>query len=194
MLLAVGAANAGLLLYYPLVSSAGQFFERYFTPLKLLVFILLAILIARLLAAAGRRLVAAALVLIVALATVATNVFWIARDYALPWRSHLGPEAYQIVRSRFASDNSRIGMFESGRLGFLYPTRVVNLDGKMNVEALKAVRSGTLERYLRSANLDYVMLHNEDVEYFDKTLPAWRKAWRKAPDMIGEFLVFEKIP
>ena len=192
--IAFAAANAGLLLYYPLASSAGQFFERYFTPLKLLVFVLLAILIARLLAAAGRSLAATALALVLAAGTVGTNVYWIARDYSRPWRSHMGPEAYEIVRSRYATDNSRIGMFESGRLGFLYPTRVVNLDGKMNVEALRAVRSGTLDRYIQSANLDYVMLHDEDVDYFDKTIPAWRKSWRKIPEMIGEFEVFEKIP
>jgi hypothetical protein len=84
-------------------------------------------------------------------------------------------------------------MFESGRLAFLYPTRVVNLDGKMNVEALRAVLSGTLERYLKSANLDYVMLHDEDVEYFDKSVPAWRTSWRKIPEMIGECDVFERI-
>ncbi len=194
VLTAFAAADAGLLLYYPLASSAGQFFERYFAPLKLLVFVLLAILIARLLAAAGRSVVAAALALVLAAGTVATNVYWIARDYSLPWRSHMGPEAYKIVRSRYATDNSRIGMFESGRLGFLYPTRVVNLDGKMNVEALRAVRSGTLEPYMQSANLDYVMLHDEDVDYFDKTIPAWRKSWRKIPDMVGEFEVFEKVP
>jgi hypothetical protein len=194
VLLAFGAANACLLLYYPLASSAGQFFERYFVPLKLLVFVLLAILIVRLWAAAGRGFVASALVLVLAAGTVAPNVYWVARDYSRPWRSHLGPEAYDIVRSRYATGNSRIGMFESGRLGFLYPTRVVNLDGKMSVEALRAVLSGTLDRYLQSANLDYVMLHDEDVEYFDQTIPAWRKSRRKAPDMIGEFVVFEKIP
>lgn len=194
VLLAFAAANAALLLYYPLASSAGQFFERYFSPLKLLVLMLLALLIARLVAAAGRSLVAAALVSAVALATVASNLFWIVRDYALPWRSYIGLEAYEIVRSRFAAGTSRIGMFESGRLGFLYPTRVVNLDGKMNVDALRAVLSGTLESYLQTANLDYVMLHPGDVDYFDKTLPDWRKSWRKAPDTIGEFLVFEKVP
>ena len=193
ILVAFGAADACLLLYYPLASSAGQFFERYFTPLKLLVFVLLAVLIARALAVAGRSLLANALVLTLAVATIGTNLYWIARDYSLRWRSHLGPEAYEVVRSRYANDGSRLGMAESGRLGFLYPTRVVNLDGKMNVEALRAVLSGTLDRYIQSANLDYLMLHDEDIDYFDKTIPAWRKSWR-AHDMIGEFVVFERIP
>ena len=84
-------------------------------------------------------------------------------------------------------------MAESGRLGFLYPTRVVNLDGKMNVEALRALLAGTLDRYIQSAHLDYIMLHDEDVAYFDKTIPAWRKNWRQR-GMLGEFDVFEKTP
>ena len=84
-------------------------------------------------------------------------------------------------------------MAESGRLGFLYPTRVVNLDGKMNVEALRALLAGTLDRYIQSAHLDYIMLHDEDVAYFDKTIPAWRENWRQR-GMLGEFDVFEKTP
>lgn len=78
-------------------------------------------------------------------------------------------------------------------MGFLYPTRVVNLDGKMNVEALHAMLSGTLDRYIGSANLDYLMLHDEDIDYFDKTIPAWRKSWRR-DGMIGEFVVFGRTP
>jgi hypothetical protein len=130
-------------------------------------------------------------VLAVALATFGSHLYWIARDYGRPWRSHLGPEAYEIVRSPYATDASRIGMAESGRLGFLYPTRVVNLDGKMNVDALRAVLSDTLDSYIRSANLDYLMLHDEDVAYFDRTIPAWRKDWRPH-GMLAEFHVFER--
>jgi len=193
ILLCFAAATLCLLLYYPLVSAAGQFFERYFTPLKLLVFLLLALLIVRGLAKVEGRPLAGALVLAVAVATVGSNLYWIARDYGRPWRSHLGPEAYKIVRSPYATGTSRIGMAESGRLGFLYPTRVVNLDGKMNVEALRALLAGTLDRYIQSANLDYIMLHDEDVAYFDKTIPAWRKNWRQR-GMLGEFDVFEKTP
>ena len=193
LVLSLAAATLCLLLYYPLVSAAGQFFERYFVPLKLLVFVLLALLIVRGLAKLDGRPLADALVLAVAAATVGSNLYWIARDYGRPWRSHLGREAYEIVRSPYATGTSRIGMAESGRLGFLYPTRVVNLDGKMNVEALRALLAGTLDRYIQSAKLDYIMLHDEDVEYFDRTIPAWRQNWRPR-GMLGEFDVFEKTP
>jgi hypothetical protein len=193
ILLSLAAAVLCLLIYYPRASAAGQFFERYFTPLKLLVFLLLALLIVRGLAKIEGRPLTGALVLTVTVATVGSNLYWVARDYGRPWRSHLGPEAYEIVRSPYAIGTSRIGMAESGRLGFLYPTRVVNLDGKMNVEALHALLAGTLDRYIQSANLDYIMLHNEDVEYFDRTIPAWRKYWRPH-GMLAEFDVFEKIP
>jgi hypothetical protein len=191
ILLSLGAAVLCLLLYYPLVSAAGQFFERYFLPLKLLVLLLVAPLIVRGLAKVEGRPLAGALVLAVAAATVGSNLYWIARDYGRPSRSHLGPEAYDFVRSPYATGTSRIGMTESGRLGFLYPTRVVNLDGKMNVEALQALLAGRLGSYIQSANLDYIMLHAEDVGYFDQTIPEWRKHWRRH-GMLGEFEVFEK--
>ena len=193
ILLSLAAAVMCLLLYYPLASSAGQFFERYFTPLKLLTFLLLALLIVRGLSRIDGRPVAAALVLTLAVATVGSNLYWTARDYGRPWRSHLGPEAYEIVRSPYAAGTSRIGMAESGRLAFLYPARVVNLDGKMNVEALQALLAGRLDRYIQSANLDYIMLHDGDVSYFDETIPTWRKNWRPHGMMSG-FDVFEKAP
>jgi hypothetical protein len=190
VLLSLAAAALCLLLYYPLASAAGQFFERYFTPLKLLVFLLLALLTVRALAGIERRPLANALVLAVAAATVGSNLYWIARDYGRPWRGYIGLEAKEIVRSPYATGTSRIGMTESGRLGFLYPTRVVNLDGKMNVDALHALLSGTLDRYIQSANLDYIMLHDEDVVYFDQIIPAWRRNWRPH-GRLGEFDVFE---
>jgi hypothetical protein len=201
ILLSLAGAVLCLLLYYPLASAAGQFFERYFTPLKLLVLLLLALLIVRGLAKIegakiggariGGRPLAGALILAVAAATVGSNLYWTARDYGRPWRSHLGLEVYEIVRSPYATGTSRIGMAESGRLGFLYPTRVVNLDGKMNVEALHALLAGRLGSYIQSANLDYIMLHDDDVEYFDRTIADWRKHWR-SHGMLGEFEVFEK--
>ncbi len=191
ILLSLGAAVLCLLVYYPLVSSAGQFFERYFTPLKLLVFLLLAPPIVRGLAKIDGRPLAGALVLIVATATVGSNLFWIARDYGLQWRSHLGFEAYEFERSPYAKGTSRIGMAESGRLGFLHPSRVVNLDGKVNVEALHALLAGRLDSYIQSARLDYIMLSSADIAYFEKTIPAWRKEWRSR-GIIGEFTIFEK--
>jgi hypothetical protein len=191
VLLCFAAANAFLLLYYPLVSAAGQFFERYFSPLKLMVFLLVALLIVRALARVDWRAVTTAAALVLAVFTVGSNLYWIARDYGRPWRSHLGPEAYDIVRSPYATGSSRIGMAESGRLGFLYPTRVINLDGKMNVDALHALLSGTLGSYIQSLKLDYLMLHNEDVVYFDQILPGWHKEWRPH-GMLAEFYVFEK--
>jgi hypothetical protein len=191
ILVSLGAATCCLLLYYPLVSAAGQFFERYFVPLKILVLVLAALPIVRSLTRADGRPLAVALVAAVAIGTVGTHLYWIARDYGRPWRGHLGPEAYEIVRSPYATGASRIGMAESGRLGFLYPSQVVNLDGKMNVDALHALLSGALEAYIRSANLDYIMLHDEDVAYFQRTLPDWRRDWRLR-GRLGEFEVFEK--
>jgi len=192
VLFAFTAADACLLAYYIGFSAAGQFFERYFAPLKLLVFLLLALLLVRALARAGRSHAASAALAAAALTTVGSNLYWIWRDYGMPWRSHLGREAYEIVRSPYAGDGSRIGLAESGRLGFLYPERVVNLDGKVNVDALHALLAGRLDRYIRSADLDYVMLHDEDIAFFDTRYPSWRDAFRPS-GTLGEFQVFKKV-
>ena len=75
ILLSLAGAVLCLLLYYPLASAAGQFFERYFTPLKLLVLLLLALLIVRGLARVEGRHFTGVLILAVASATVGSNLY-----------------------------------------------------------------------------------------------------------------------
>ena len=92
----------------------------------------------------------------------------------------MGAPALEILNSPLARDGSRIGMMGSGRLGYLFPDRVVNLDGKMNVEALRALRTGKLLDYLKKSDFDYLVLHAYDIEFFDRIMPAWRDLY--APD------------
>ena len=84
------------------------------------------------------------------------------------------------IRGTSRDDGSRIGMMESGRLGYLFPDRVVNLDGKMNTEALAALRANRLIDYLRTQKFDHLLLYGYDVSYFDRAFPTWRELY--APD------------
>lgn len=51
----------------------------------------------------------------------------------------------------------RVGMFQSGTSGFVHPNVVVNLDGKVNVAAWQAYRSGQLSHYVDSVGFDYII-------------------------------------
>jgi hypothetical protein len=179
-LLALAGFSAVLMIYYPAFSAAFQFYERYFASAKLLLLILLALLFVR----ARQRLQGSAVFGCATIAAVllafATNLVQVGSGIGAPWLSHMGAPALETLKSPLANDGSRIGMMESGRLGYLFPDRVVNLDGKMNVAALAALRAGRMVDYLAAGKFDHLMLYGYDVAYFDRVFPGWRDLY--APD------------
>lgn len=191
-LYALMAACVVLLVYYPVESAATQFFTRYFSPLKIFCLIVFATILVRHCSSSmlGSRQLAIVGVLLVM--PVLSQFYWTWRDFGQHYRSHMGYEAWQIVRSSYATDRSRIGVMESGRLGFLFPDRVVNLDGKMNSEALSALVQGRFVHYLREANLDYLMLRDYDVEFFDERMNGWRQLF-EGQGVMGHMAVFKAI-
>lgn len=191
VLLAFAASNVVLLAYYPLVSSAVQFYERYFAPVKLLVVILLSLVIV----GAARRFEAsrvfAGMASLAVVAAVLSNAYWIAEPWGVPYRGYFGSSAYALARSPFMSDGSRIGMMESGRFGFMLPDRVVNLDGKMRVPALRALQQGKLDEEIRRGNFEYILLNVFDEAFFDERAPAWRQRYSNV-GKLGTLAVFKR--
>lgn len=53
--------------------------------------------------------------------------------------------------------SDRIGMFQSGTVGYFFPDRVVNLDGKVNVDAHRHFRDGTLGAYVARSKFAYII-------------------------------------
>jgi len=191
VLVSLATACCLLVLYYSIFSSAHQFFERYFAPIKLLVLIVLALLLARLVARLRPRAASAIAVCAAAALFVGSNLYWTWRDFDLPFRGYIGETAYAIVRSPYASNGARLGLAESGRIGFLYPDRVVNLDGKMRVDALHALRDGSFARFVHATELDFIVLHGFDVRFFNKVAPGWNDGYVQVEDL-GNFSVFAK--
>lgn len=175
-LLALAAFAIVLMIYYPTVSAAIQFYDRYFASVKLLLLILLALLMVRL---QGRTIFTCAALAAVLLA-FATNIGQIGNNIGAPWLSHMGQPMLEFLNSPLAKDGSRLGMMESGRFGYVLPDRVTNLDGKMNVEALAALRSGRMVDYLKAQKFDHILLYGYDASYFDRVFPEWRTLY--APD------------
>ena len=63
---------------------------------------------------------------------------------------------------------ARVGMFQSGTTGFLYPERVVNLDGNVECSAPAAVRAGALSGFLAARHVRYLVDRREYLAF------AWR--------------------
>jgi len=182
-----------VLVYYPIVSAAVQFYDRYFATVKVLALLLVFLLLVWGRQRVGARGLFDGAVTMLVLLAFGTNVYQIGREVGVPWKSHMGQPTLEILASRYASDNSRLGMMESGRLGYLFPDRVVNLDGKMNVEALQALRTGTMVEFLKKSNLDHIVLHGYDVAFFDQRFPAWRQLF--APDdRLKAISLFSRTP
>ena len=62
---------------------------------------------------------------------------------------------YQIVKD--LPSNTVIGSFQSGVLSYFATSTIINLDGKMNVDAVRAIRSGILYDYVCSKRIEYIV-------------------------------------
>ncbi|MBN2070756.1 MAG: glycosyltransferase family 39 protein [Candidatus Krumholzibacteriota bacterium] len=64
------------------------------------------------------------------------------------------------------SAEDRIGVFQAGTIGYLCDREVINLDGKVNREALAAMKTGCLRDYIIKEGIDLVVDHSQILEIF----------------------------
>ncbi|MBI4720945.1 MAG: glycosyltransferase family 39 protein [Chitinivibrionia bacterium] len=66
---------------------------------------------------------------------------------------------YDVAKwaEKHTGEHDTIGAFQGGAIGYFSGRRVVNLDGKVNHDALEALKSGTLHAYLHKAGVDVVL-------------------------------------
>jgi hypothetical protein len=152
------AAGIGWACYYCGWFGAPHFVERYLIPLAVPLVPLTAAIAAGAVHALpphGPRRVAFTLV-------AALLFFGAALEHAVtltasPWIS--GNPFYTFQFKRLAARlpaAALVGALQSGTLGY-FRIGSVNLDGKVNTDALRARKSGTLWRYVRERHLDYLV-------------------------------------
>jgi hypothetical protein len=64
------------------------------------------------------------------------------------------------------AEDETIGVFQGGAIGYFSNRRVINLDGKVNGDALSALRSGELCDYIVEAGIDVVLDHTNVLKLF----------------------------
>ncbi|HEY8122975.1 MAG TPA: hypothetical protein VII78_16760 [Myxococcota bacterium] len=167
---ALFAIQAALLVaYYGVVFGAGYFLARYFTPLSIPATILgVAWLGERATRSARWRSLAVAALLVACALALALHV----RDY----RGALPHQHRQVVTwvEGHVPDDVWVGAVQTGTLGFFHD-RTINLDGKVNPEALAARLAGRTQEYVVASKIQY--------------LADWAgiAAWADAPAMRGHF-------
>ena len=152
LMVIVGIYGVGLCTYYGLFFGASWFLSRYIFPLSAF----LALFWARLALGVWTRIpwleprglrsvVAAAVVLVVASVSV--------RNY-LAHRHH---EHFQVVRwvQENVPDDVWVGAIQTGTLGY-YHDKTINLDGKVNPDALKAKLAGKRAEYFVDSGIQYI--------------------------------------
>ena len=151
-----------LVLAYSCVVFGHIFFSRYYYPVFFFSILVtcetFAVLLERL-APARRRLLA-----------VAVTAAYLLLLPAMTWnRMRSGDYRFvNVVRwiETETPPEARFGIFNSGAIGYFSSRRVLNLDGKVNPEALTALRRGDLRGYVAAAHIDYVVDHGWILDRF----------------------------
>jgi hypothetical protein len=173
---ALAAGGVLLLGYYLFISGAVWNYLRYLLPLKLL----LLALVARVLLSLPRRALGPVILVLVGLSLNRARV-------QIDQGVHLAAEIDALARTPLR----RVGMFETGRAGYRLPEVVVNIDGKVNLEALTALRAGRLLDFLLASDLEGLYLRDYNVHFLDAKYPDWRRHYTsEGPLAPGTLAVF----
>jgi hypothetical protein len=142
------------------------FFLRYFYPVYMIACVYLAFLLqdgfewyARRSAAVRRGAILAA--------GVYAALFGIFA-YSQGFRSRPVYPFYDVCRwvNENTNDGDTIGIFQCGTIGYLSNRHIINLDGKVNRDALEAMKSGSMAGYLRAEGIDIVIDHSDILKIF----------------------------
>jgi hypothetical protein len=93
-------------------------------------------------------------------------------------------EFYEIGRWAEAHPMSKIGMQQSGTASFVAPN-VVNLDGKVNPDALSARKSHTMGAYIARERFDYLVDWPEFVSVLAQEASHYNAPYRKVDSLQG---------
>ncbi len=145
-----------LVIYYTFFFHFPHFIVRYLQPLRVLWLIIVSITLPRLIEAYAnlsptRRRVTA----IFAFTCLLLSVAFAANRYMALYDKTERPEFYDMGAWAAEHPSDKIGMLQSGLTSFLAPN-IINLDGKVNAEALRAHQEGHLARYIRNEQILYI--------------------------------------
>jgi hypothetical protein len=146
--------GAALLAFYVLFFAAPHFLRRYLFPLSPFLAVAWGAAAAWLWrrAAASPLRMAGPVALLLALGHFAIRDGLLVRG---PWRRDALFRGVEWVEAHLGAD-TWVGAFQSGTLGFFHD-HTINLDGKVNPQALAAIRASTLAEYVADSPIEFVV-------------------------------------
>ncbi|HYM20500.1 MAG TPA: hypothetical protein VEW28_05790 [Candidatus Kapabacteria bacterium] len=180
-----------LIIFYVFFFSAPHFLPRYFQPPRILWIVIfsaaLPLLVSRFRQWQGkRRRLLRALLWVGAVCVIGFGL----DRYIYYFTISTPSEFYTFAKWANERPHDRIGMDQSGTAGFFAPN-VVNLDGKVNVDALNAKKAGDIGAYVVTRNLDYIA----DWREFSSVIAASASrhgAKFEIVDSVGRVIIYKK--
>ena len=156
MLMPLAIMGLALFIYYVFFFSAPHFLPRYYHPIRLLWILVVCLslpIIGRSLEASyrERKAMFLALVIPVALAAVIFN----ANRYYMNFGMFEYSELYLASQWAAERPDKKVGMYQSGTATYFAPN-VTNLDGKVNPDAMHAIKTTGIGTYIKAQNFDYL--------------------------------------
>jgi hypothetical protein len=142
------------------------FFTRYFYPAYFIVSVLAACVLQDLVVWLSRRPLPLKAATAGIFALYAVGLVYMGLSSA--YRSKPVYQFYDIAKwvDNNTDKDETIGVFQGGAIGYFSNRRVINLDGKVNGQALEALRSGHICDYITESGIDVVMDHVKVLELF----------------------------
>jgi hypothetical protein len=149
--LAPFAVAGGILaIIYVAQFHAPYFLDRYFQPIRIVWFFIAAVLIAKVSWQPTSKLARYGALVYMIAATIFFAIF-----YSLNFTAPHVSDLYRTALWAKQHPNVIVGMEQSGVAGFT-ADNVWNLDGKMNPDAMRAIKAGTIAAYINSQKFSYL--------------------------------------
>ena len=184
----LGLFALGITLYYAFFFGAPHFLIRYLMPARILISLAVVTLLYIVWNLAPARSPLRGLLMLVLAGTMAVSIY----GYSWNFTNYLGntfsSPAVWIAES--LPPTATVGMFQSGTTAF-FNSNVVNLDGKVNADALRALQQGRISRYVDSMEFDYLI----DWDYYLRQAladSATRAHYRPVDTVVGTFIVMKR--
>jgi hypothetical protein len=177
----------GFAVYYILFFSAPHFIPRYFQPFRIFFVILAAVALPHIAeqvrnSRSGKRLLR--------LFLLAAFLFSFVRYGYAFYLDYVG-EFYQMGKWALKTPDAKIGMYQSGTVGFIAPN-ITNLDGKVNHEALEARQYGHFGAYIASQRFDYIADWKEMVVMMTTAAEPFGEHFEEV-DSLGRIHIYKRV-
>ncbi|MEP7233983.1 MAG: hypothetical protein ABI778_01685 [Ignavibacteriota bacterium] len=182
----------GITIYYLLFFSAPHFLPRYLHPLRIYFLLLFSCATPMLLEAIDnfyRRSKASSILTIGIFSLAALGFSGV--SYLRNFTTSKDNDFYLIGEFALEHPREKIGMEQSGTAGFI-AANIVNLDGKVNFEALQAKKRGDIGEYIEKEHLDYIA---DWREFSEPMVASAAKHGGKFQEMdsIGRVIIFRRV-